>query len=196
MPVPAPTHALRAALTAAIDRAIGLAGVDPLLAPTRQPDVDLQANFAMKLAKRSGQRPREIAEQVAVAVGDVDGMLAAVEVSGPGFLNLSFSPRPLAAWATAALNDPRLGVPVATGPQTVVVDYSAPNVAKQMHVGHLRSTVIGDALVRALEFAGHTVLLVEQVRAVDLDRLARHAGRLGLDEQRAVDAALELVLAL
>ena len=158
MNVRPPRHALQAALTVAIERALGHAGVDPLLAPSRQPGVDLQANFAMKLANRLGGTPRRIAEQVAAALDDVDGLLAAVEVSGPGFLNLSLSPRPLAAWATAALDDPRLGVPVATEPQTVVVDYSAPNVAKEMHVGHLRSTVIGDALVRALEFEGHTVL--------------------------------------
>ena len=89
-------------------------------------------------------------------LGDAGGLLAAAEVSGPGFLNLAFSPEALAAWATRALDDPRLGVPLAATPQTVVVDYSAPNVAKEMHVGHLRSTVIGDALVRALEFEGHT----------------------------------------
>jgi arginyl-tRNA synthetase len=155
---PAPTHALHTSLTVAIEHALGQAGVDPLLAPSRQPGVDLQANFAMKLAKTLGRRPREIAEQVTAALGDVDELVAAVEISGPGFLNLTFAPGPLTAWATAALNDPRLGVPLAAEPQTVVVDYSAPNVAKEMHVGHLRSTVIGDALVRALEFEGHTVI--------------------------------------
>jgi arginyl-tRNA synthetase len=112
----------------------------------------------MKLAKQLGDPPRRIAERVAAVLGTVDGLLAAVEVSGPGFLNLTFAPAPLAAWATAALHDPRLGVPAAAKPQTVVVDYSAPNVAKEMHVGHLRSTVIGDALVRALELEGHAVI--------------------------------------
>jgi arginyl-tRNA synthetase len=158
MPAPTPTHALHAALTAAIERALGHAGVDPLLGPSRQPGVDLQANFALNLAKKLGRKPRQVAEQVTAALGDVDGLLGAVEVSGPGFLNLTFAPDPLATWATVALNDPRLAVPVAAEPQTVVVDYSAPNVAKEMHVGHLRSTVIGDALVRALEFEGHTVI--------------------------------------
>jgi arginyl-tRNA synthetase len=155
---PAPRHALQAALTAAIEHAVGHASVDPLLAPSRQPGVDLQSNFAMKLGKQLGRKPRQIAAQVTAALGDGDGLLAAVEVSGPGFLNLTFAPGPLVAWATAALNDPRLGVHVAAEPQTVVVDYSAPNVAKEMHVGHLRSTVIGDALARALEFEGHTVI--------------------------------------
>jgi arginyl-tRNA synthetase len=141
------------ALTRAIEAALGEAGVDPLLTPARQPGFDLQANFAMKLAKQLSRPPRELAEAVAAQLGD--GLTA--EVSGPGFLNLIVSPDALGAWATRALRDERLGVPRAT-PQTVVVDYSAPNVAKEMHVGHLRTTVIGDALVRALEFQGHTVI--------------------------------------
>ena len=159
----APVHALTTALTAAVERALGHAGADPLLAPARQAGYDLQANFAMKLAKQLHRNPRELAEHVLAELGDADGLLAHAEVSGPGFLNLAFASGPLADWATAALSDPRLGVPVTASPQTVVVDYSSPNVAKEMHVGHLRSTVIGDALVRALEFAGHTVLRVNHL---------------------------------
>jgi arginyl-tRNA synthetase len=112
----------------------------------------------MKLAKQLGEPPRDVAARVTERLGDADGLLAAAEVSGPGFVNLAFSPEALAAWATRALADPRLGVPLATTPQTITVDYSAPNVAKEMHVGHLRSTVIGDAIVRTLEFAGHDLI--------------------------------------
>jgi arginyl-tRNA synthetase len=183
MTVPAPTHALHAALTAAIEHACGRARVDPLLAPSRQLGVDLQANFAMKLAKQLGQTPRRIAEDVTAVLGDVDGLLAAVEVSGPGFLNLTFAPGALAAWATSALNDPRLGVPVAGKPQTVVVDYSAPNVAKEMHVGHLRSTVIGDSLVRALEFEGH--------RVIRANHLGDWGTQFGMLTQHMLDAGVE-----
>lgn len=157
VPPLAPSHGVRVALVAAIERAVGQTDIDPLLVPSRQPGVDWQANFAMKLAKAVGEPPRAVAEKVAAELGDAGGLLTSVEVAGPGFLNLSFAPAGLAAWATFALGDERLGVPRAT-PQTVVVDYSAPNVAKEMHVGHLRSTVIGDALVRALEFEGHTVI--------------------------------------
>ena len=103
---------------------------------------DVQVNAAFALAKTLRRNPAEIAAELAEAI-DVDPV---------------FAPGPLAEWATAALRDPRLGVPPAAAAQTVVVDYSAPNVAKEMHVGHLRSTVIGDALVRALEFEGHAVI--------------------------------------
>lgn len=84
MTAPAPTHTLRASLSVAIEHALGQAGVDPLLAPSRQPGVDLQANFAMKLARQPGRTPQQIAEQVAGALGDVDERLAEVEVSGSG----------------------------------------------------------------------------------------------------------------
>ena len=112
----------------------------------------------MKLAKQLGEPPRDVAARVTEKLGDAGGLLAAAEVSGPGFVNLAFSPEALAAWATRALGDPRLGVRRPTTTQTITVDYSAPNVAKEMHVGHLRSTVIGDAIVRTLEFAGHRVI--------------------------------------
>jgi arginyl-tRNA synthetase len=156
--ISAPSHALSSTIAAAIERVTGHPDVDPLLTAARQPGFDLQANFAMKLAKQLGEPPRDVAAKVTEKLGDAGGLLASAEVSGPGFVNLAFSPEALAAWATRALADERLGVPLATTPQTITVDYSAPNVAKEMHVGHLRSTVIGDAIVRTLEFAGHAVV--------------------------------------
>src|SRR3954452_1209091 len=113
---------IRTALTSAIERTLDAPGVDPLIATARQPGFDLQANFAMKLAKQLGRPPRELAEAVAARLR---GELT-VEVSGPGFLNLRVAEGALAAWATAALSDERLGVPKAAA-ETVVVDYSAPN---------------------------------------------------------------------
>jgi arginyl-tRNA synthetase len=143
-----PRRALEQALTDACERALGIRGVDPLLTPSAH--ADYQANFAMSLAKRLNESPRAIAERV-IAELDLDA-----RVAGPGFVNLTVSADVLAAWATEALADERLGVKQAQ-PKTVVLDYSAPNVAKEMHVGHLRSTVIGDALARTLGFLGHAV---------------------------------------
>ncbi len=151
----APRHALAAQLQGAIVDALGeeYRATDPLLAPSKSAAHDYQANFAMRLAKETRANPRELAQKVVDRLGN--GTVA--EVAGPGFINLRLEDDALARAATAALADDRLGVPAAA-PQTVVVDYSAPNVAKEMHVGHLRSTVIGDAIVRVLEFAGHTVI--------------------------------------
>ncbi len=129
--------------------------VDPMVRPSEK--ADLQANLAMGLAKRLGRPPREVAAQVAAAIPQ-GGAIAKVEVAGPGFLNLTLSRDWLAGQATRALADERLAVSRASGRETIVIDYSHPNVAKEMHVGHLRSTIIGDALSRVLEFRGHTVL--------------------------------------
>jgi arginyl-tRNA synthetase len=132
-------------------------GADPVVRPSSKPGVDLQANGAMALAKRKGRRPSEIAEQVVAGV-DLSAQCRSVEAAPQGFINLTLSERWLAELVSSQAADPRLGVPVADRRETVVVDYSAPNVAKEMHVGHLRSTVIGDALVRLLDFAGHRVI--------------------------------------
>jgi arginyl-tRNA synthetase len=104
-----------------------------------------------------GSTPREIAQQV-IDSGVLADVCSAVEIAGPGFINLTFSDEFLATLLSGVATDDRLGVEPASTIRTVVVDYSAPNVAKEMHVGHLRSTVIGDALVRMHEFAGHTVI--------------------------------------
>jgi arginyl-tRNA synthetase len=117
---------------------------------------DAQANGALPLAKALGRNPREVAEAV-LAAADLADLCSAVEISGPGFINLTLRDDVIAAGLADVAADPRLGVRPAA-PETVVVDYSAPNVAKEMHVGHLRSTVIGDSLVRMLELVGHRVV--------------------------------------
>ena len=128
-------------------------GADPVLRPSDH--ADFQANGALALAKRLGRPPRQVAEEV-VAGADLGGVCQRVEVSGPGFINLTLTDLFVASQLASLGADPRLGVdPVA--PEVVVVDYSAPNVAKEMHVGHLRGTVIGDALCRMLSFLGHEV---------------------------------------
>ncbi|WP_039056651.1 arginine--tRNA ligase [Enterobacter sp. Bisph1] len=122
---------------------------------------DYQANGVMAVAKKLGMAPRQLAEQVLSHLS-LDGIANKVEIAGPGFINIFLAPEYLAAQVDAALKSERLGV-TQPEPQTVVIDYSAPNVAKEMHVGHLRSTIIGDASVRTLEFLGHNVIRANHV---------------------------------
>ncbi|WP_407330847.1 arginine--tRNA ligase [Enterovibrio sp. 27052020O] len=117
---------------------------------------DYQANGIMGVAKKLGGNPRDFAQKV-LDVLDLDGIASKTEIAGPGFINIFLSPEWLSEQAEIALSDNRLGVAEADK-QNIVVDYSAPNVAKEMHVGHLRSTIIGDAVVRTLEFLGHNVI--------------------------------------
>ncbi|HZQ56616.1 MAG TPA: arginine--tRNA ligase [Acidimicrobiales bacterium] len=155
-----PQRMLAAAVSRAIVAALGaeLEGVDPVIRPTSNPAFgDFQANFAMQLSKRLDRPSRELAEAVVNEL-DLGGLCERVEVAGPGFVNLALDDGWVAASVDALLADDRLDVPMAADPERVVVDYSAPNVAKEMHVGHLRSTVIGDALCRVLGWLGHTVV--------------------------------------
>ncbi|MBM3105031.1 arginine--tRNA ligase [Pseudomonas sp. P66] len=118
---------------------------------------DFASNIAMMLAKPAGMKPRDLAEKIIAAL-PADEQISKVEIAGPGFLNFFQNTQALAARLDAALADAKLGVRKAGPQQKVVVDLSAPNLAKEMHVGHLRSTIIGDAVSRVLEFLGDTVI--------------------------------------
>jgi len=147
-------------LTQRFQRALGkafgdeYAATDPVIRPSQF--ADFQANAALALAKRLGDQPRTVAQRIVDAL-DLDGVAEEPGISGPGFVNVRLSDTWIAAAVTAVREDDRLGVPTQER-QVVPVDYSAPNVAKEMHVGHLRTTVVGDALVRTLEHLGHDVI--------------------------------------
>jgi arginyl-tRNA synthetase len=128
---------------------------DPVIRPSSF--ADFQANVALPLGKRLGRPPREVAAELASRL-DVADVCEPPEVSGPGFINFRLRDEWIAGQASRMLDDPRLGLAPVAEPQTVVVEYSSPNIAKEMHVGHLRTTIVGDAIARVLEFAGHHVL--------------------------------------
>src|SRR3984885_9371747 len=160
------------------------ADADPLIRPSSFGD--LQSNAALPLAKKLGRAPRDIAAEI-VSRLDVGDVCEPPAVSGPGFINLTLRPQWIADAATALLADPRLGVPAAARPQTVVVDYSSPNIAKAMHVGHLRTTIVGDAIVRVLEFAGHHVIRDNHVGdwGTPFGMLLEHLADVGEDSAEA-----------
>ncbi len=154
--VTSPVEVLTRRVQAALGAAFGeeYAECDPLIRPSQF--ADYQANVAMSLAKRLGRPPRDVAAAVVERL-DLADVCEPVEVSGPGFLNLRLRGTWLGDAVTALDADERLGVTVQER-LVVPIDYSAPNVAKEMHVGHLRTTVVGDALARALEHLGHDVI--------------------------------------
>ncbi|AXK44272.1 arginine--tRNA ligase [Brachybacterium saurashtrense] len=156
--MPAPEIALTERFQTAFAAAFGpeYADADPIIRPSQF--ADFQCNAAMGLAKRLGRAPREIAAQIVEAV-DLSDLAEAPEIAGPGFLNIHLRTDWIAA-RTAEIAAPgaALGVPAPERAETVVLDYSAPNVAKEMHVGHLRTTVVGDSIARTLEKLGHTVV--------------------------------------
>lgn len=140
---------------------LGLEDVNPyleMIKPSQDPKFgDYQANCAMPLAKRLSRSPRDIAESLIRDVA-LEDLCEKKEVAGPGFINLTLRTDWLEKRLGDALLSNRLSIPETTHPQTIVVDYSAPNVAKPMHVGHIRSTVIGDSLAKIFRFLGHQVI--------------------------------------
>ncbi|MGN6413867.1 arginine--tRNA ligase [Flexivirga sp.] len=156
-----PTVALTTRVQQALAEAFGpeWREADPVIRPAnkRQTDADFQANAAMALAKRVGKPPREVAQAIADRIAADDALISAVEIAGPGFLNLTLRTDWVAAAANHQLDDERLGIP-SPEHEIVVIDYSSPNAAKEMHVGHLRTTVVGDSLARTLEALGHQVI--------------------------------------
>ena len=143
---------------AAAFAAAGIADSPVVLQPTKNAEHgDFQINGVMGAAKKAKQNPRELAQKVAEALAG-NAVIESAEVAGPGFINLRLRSEFLAQNIHAALNDARFGVAETDKPQTVVIDYSSPNLAKEMHVGHLRSSIIGDSISRVLEFIGNTVI--------------------------------------
>ena len=195
------------------ERVQAVAGIDPEMRPSTKPQFGhFQSNVALRLAKTVGKPPREVAAELVDRL-DLDDVCEPLEIAGPGFINFRIKAGVLAATATELLNDANDGIVVAEQPRRVVIDYSAPNVAKQMHVGHLRTTIIGDCFNRVLSALGHTVIpqnhigdwgtqfgmLIEQVRdeAIDASQLTlaeadalykRAAARFRADEEFATRA--------
>ncbi|MDP4529700.1 arginine--tRNA ligase [Alkalimonas delamerensis] len=210
--------------TQAAFAALGVpADTNPAVTISTRPEFgDYQINGAMSAAKALKTNPRQLAQQLLDALA-LDDIAAKAEIAGPGFINISLKPEWLAAQLQQAVQDPRLGVAPNASPQTVVVDYSAPNLAKEMHVGHLRSTIIGDAVVRCLEFWGDTVIRqnhmgdwgtqfgmliahledklaagidLEQVALADLENFYREAKKRFDDEDGFADKSRDYVVKL
>ena len=176
-------------------RVEAVTGIDPELRPATKPQFGhFQSNVALRLAKSEGKPPRDVAAEI-VARLEIADLCEPPDIAGPGFINFRLKTEVLAQAVTDQLADPYAGVTQADQPQVVVIDYSAPNVAKQMHVGHLRSTIIGDCFHRVMLALGHRVIaqnhvgdwgtqfgmLVEQILEEKID-----AGALSLPEAEAL----------
>nr|WP_279041079.1 arginine--tRNA ligase [Snodgrassella alvi] len=156
-------HQLVAAEVEQAFSANGLTDQPIILQPAKNRDFgDYQINGVMGAAKKTRQNPRELAQSVADALQQ-NPLIATAEVAGPGFINLKLRPEKLAQYIKASLQDEHLGIARNSKPQTIVIDYSSPNLAKEMHVGHLRSSIIGDSLNRVLTFLGHKVIAQNHV---------------------------------
>src|SRR5919201_1018831 len=147
------TERVREALAAAYGE--DYRSADPQVRPSSF--ADFQSNAALPLARRLDKAPRDIAA-VLLEHLDVSGVAEPPTISGPGFINFTLRDSWIGDATTGLLGDPRLGTPAPANPQTVVVEYSSPNIAKEMHVGHLRSTIVGDSVARVLDFIGHRVI--------------------------------------
>lgn len=151
---------LHAAVAALIAAETIPADVQPRIQLDRPRDKshgDFATNLALMLAKPAKQNPRALAEAIIAAIPE-NSVIGKTDIAGPGFINFTVDRAQLISQLEAAFLDKRCGVPVAEKPQTVVIDYSSPNLAKEMHVGHLRSTIIGDAVARTLSLQGHKVI--------------------------------------
>ncbi len=152
---------LKTGLSEAVGAAFAAAGLPAELGrvtPSDRPDLaDFQCNGALAAAKKAGRNPREVATEVVAALSG-DPRLASVEIAGPGFINMKLSDAALSERATSIAADPRLGAELVETPRKIIVDYAGPNVAKPMHVGHLRSSIIGESIKRIYRFRGDTVV--------------------------------------
>ena len=186
-----PRSVLAARLQDAVVAAFGaeFAGVDSMVRTSER--ADYQADLAMGLAKPLKRAPRQVAEAV-VTHADFADICAKVEIAGPGFINFTLAREFLEREIAALARDARLGVPLAERVETVVIDYSAPNVAKEMHVGHLRSTIIGDALARTLELLGHDVIRQNHIGdwGTPFGMLIEHLLDVGQADANSADASV------
>ena len=180
-----PLDLLTPKISAAIEAVLGreYAGADPVVRPSQFADV--QINAALALAKKVGRNPRELATQLVENL-DLAKECSQIEVSGPGFINLTFADAWLQELTATVAADDALGIPDVAA-ERIVLDYSSPNIAKEMHVGHLRTTVVGDSLARTLEALGHTVIRQNHIGdwGTNFGMLIEHLIDVGEDSETA-----------